>query len=157
MQSQPTRDLFVGLFVLAGLVALGYLSIQLGGGGYDGGGGLVLSAQFDEVGGLSAKAPVTISGVPIGEVRRIQLAEDLRAEVELEVDARIELPVDTSASLRTSGLLGDQFIALEPGGEDELLATGDVLSFTESALNIEKLIGTLVHGGFGSDSAGETQ
>ena len=158
MQRQPTRDLLVGLFVLAGLGAIAYLSVQLGGAGYDGGGGLRLSARFDEIGGLSARAPVTISGVPIGEVIGIDLSDDLRAEVRLDVDDELELPIDTSASIRTSGLLGDQFIALEPGGEDELLRSGDALSFTEDALNLEKLIGAFVHGGgFTDDGGGETE
>jgi phospholipid/cholesterol/gamma-HCH transport system substrate-binding protein len=152
MQSSPARDLVVGLFVLAGFAAVGYLSLQLGGGGYSGPGGLELLAGFDEIGGLSARAPVRISGVKIGQVKRIALSEDLRAQVFLDVDADIELPVDTSAAIRTAGLLGDQFIALEPGAEDELLVSGDELSFTEGALNIEKLIGGLVHG---ADLGGE--
>ncbi|MAE96088.1 MAG: outer membrane lipid asymmetry maintenance protein MlaD [Deltaproteobacteria bacterium] len=145
MPSETTRDLTVGLFVLAGLAALAYLSIQLGGLTYKGPRGLQLHASFDEIGGLAPRAPVVISGVPVGEVVEITLDEDLRARVEIDVDAALELAVDTSASIRTSGLLGDQFVALEPGGEDELLGPGDTLSFTESALNIEKLVGTLVH------------
>lgn len=145
MPSQTTRDLAVGLFVLTGLAALAYLSLQLGGLSYQGTRGFRLYASFDEIGGLATRAPVVISGVPVGEVVGITLDEDLRARVEIDVDARLELPVDTSVSIRTSGLLGDQFLALEPGGEDELLAPGDALSFTESALNIEKLVGTLVH------------
>ena len=146
MQSKPMRDLLVGLFVLTGLGAIAYLSMQLGGADLQRGDGLSLSAQFDEIGGLSKRAPVVISGVPVGEVTSIALDEDLRATVTIEVASDLELPVDTSASIRTSGVLGDQFIALEPGGEDQLLAQGDVLSFTESALNFEKLIGTLIHG-----------
>ncbi len=152
MQSHPVRDLVVGLFVLSGIAALAYLSIQLGGLEYQGKGGFVLRATFDEIGGLTTRAPVVISGVPVGEVTAIALDEDLRATVELDVTTGLELPIDTSASIRTSGLLGDQFIALEPGGEDELLKRGDVLSFTESALNFEKLVGTLVHNaGLGGD------
>ena len=146
MQSKPIRDLLVGLFVLAGFGAIAYLSMQLGGADLQRGNGLSLVAQFDEIGGLSKRAPVVISGVPVGEVTSIALDEELRATVTIEVAPDLELPVDTSASIRTSGVLGDQFIALEPGGEDQLLAQGDVLSFTESALNFEKLIGTLIHG-----------
>ncbi|MCP3985677.1 MAG: outer membrane lipid asymmetry maintenance protein MlaD [bacterium] len=145
MQSHPARDLVVGLFVLAGISALAYLSTQLGGLSFDGQGGFTLRATFDEIGGLSARSPVVISGVPVGQVVAINLDEDLRAAVELDLEPGLELPVDTSASIRTSGLLGDQFIALEPGGEDELLEAGDILSFTESALNFEKLIGSFVH------------
>lgn len=152
MQSHPTRDFLVGLFVLAGIGALAYLSTQLGGLNFKGKGGFTLRATFDEIGGLSTRSPVVISGVPVGEVVAITLDEDLRASVELDVEPGLELPIDTSASIRTSGLLGDQFVALEPGGEDELLETGDVVSFTESALNVEKLIGAFVHdAGLGGD------
>ena len=146
MQGSPTRDFLVGLFVLAGLAAVGYLSVQLGGLSFDDRGGLRLVATFDEIGGLSERAPVVISGVRVGQVEGIALGDDLRATVTLDVDAALELPVDTSAAIRTAGLLGDQFIALEPGAEDELLGEGGVITFTESAFNIEKLVGALVHG-----------
>lgn len=146
MTASPTRDLIVGLFVLAGLAAIGYLSVQLGGLNYKGPGGFTLKGSFDEIGGLSERAPVVISGVKVGQVAKIQLDGDLRAQVVLDVDPGLQLPVDTSAAIRTSGLLGDQFIALEPGAEEDLLISGDVLSFTESALNIERLVGALVHG-----------
>ena len=146
MQGSPTRDFLVGLFVLAGLAAVGYLSVQLGGLSYDGRGGLTLQATFDEIGGLSERAPVVISGVRVGEVVGIDLGDDLRASVTLDVDEGLELPIDTSAAIRTAGLLGDQFIALEPGAEDDLLVSGGVITFTESAFNIEKLVGALVHG-----------
>lgn len=154
MQSTTGRDLVVGCFVLVGLVAVAYLSFQVGGLSYKGPGGLTMRARFDEIGGLSARAPVVISGVKVGQVTSIALDEDLRAEVILEVDQALELPIDTSASIRTSGLLGDQYISLEPGGEIDMLGPNDVIDFTESALNLEKLIGTLVHdtdlGGGGS-------
>lgn len=145
MDKAPTRDVVVGTFVLLGIAAIAYLSIQVGGLSYTGPGGLRLVALFDEIGGLAARAPVVISGVKVGQVSEISLAEDLRARVVMELDASLELPVDTSASIRTAGLLGSQFIALEPGGEIDLLGPGDEIGFTESALNLEKLIGTLVH------------
>ena len=71
--------------------------------------------------------------------------DDLRARVMLDLRPDLELSIDTSASIRTAGLLGNQFVALEPGGEIEILASGDVIDFTESALNLEKLIGTFMH------------
>ena len=145
MQNSPTRDLTVGLFVLAGLLAIAYLSVRLGGLEVEGPGAVRLVAAFDEIGGLSVRAPVVIAGVKVGQVTEIDLDGDLRAQVAFQVGPNLELPIDTSAAIRTSGLLGDQFIALEPGAEEELLVDGDVLSFTESALNIEKLVGTLVH------------
>jgi phospholipid/cholesterol/gamma-HCH transport system substrate-binding protein len=145
MNSTSGRDLAVGLFVLAGLLAVAYLSVQVGGLSYKGPGGLELVARFDEIGGLTERAPVVISGVKVGQVVGIGLDENLRAKVRIDLDRSLELPVDTSASIRTAGLLGDQFIALEPGGESELLKSGEEISFTESALNLEKLIGALVH------------
>jgi len=140
-----TRDLMVGVFVLIGIGAIAWLSIQVGGLSYKGPGGLKLVALFDEIGGLSPRAPVVISGVKVGQVKTIDLYEDMRAEVVIEVDGRLELPIDTSASIRTSGLLGNQFVQLEPGGDIDLLQDGDRIDFTESALNLEKLIGTLIH------------
>ena len=145
MQTSPRRDLLVGLFVLAGLLAIAYLSIQVGGLSYKGPGGLRLVASFDEIGGLSVRAPVVISGVKVGQVKEIVLDDDLRAKVTMDLDPSLELSVDTSAAIRTSGLLGDQFVALEPGGEEELLRSGEAISFTDSALNLEKLISTVVH------------
>ena len=151
MQANALRDFVVGLFVVAGLMAIGYLSIQVGGLSYAGPGGLTLVGSFDEVGGLSVRAPVKIAGVNVGRVRSIGLDEDLRARVEIDVDAQLDLPIDTAAGIRTSGLLGDQFIALELGAEDDFLVTGDELDFTESAVNLDKLIGAVVHGGIGGD------
>lgn len=152
MQSSPSRDLAVGLFVLIGLAAVGYLSLNLGGMTFSGNGGLALHATFNQIGGLAERAPVVISGVKVGKVTKIELGQDLRARVTLDVDSKLELPVDTSASIRTSGLLGDQFVELEPGAEDELLAPGGEIALTESALSIEKLVGSLVHdAGLGDD------
>jgi phospholipid/cholesterol/gamma-HCH transport system substrate-binding protein len=145
MQPSPVRDFIVGLFVLAGLGAIAYLSIQVGGLSYKGPGGLELIASFDEIGGLAVRAPVAISGVKVGQVSRIKLDPQLRARVTLDLDPTLELPVDTRASIRTSGLLGDQFIALEPGAEEELLKPGEEIAFSDSALSIERLIGKFVN------------
>lgn len=145
MQPSPMRDLIVGLFVAVGLGAIAYLSLQVGGINYTGRGGLELYATFDEIGGLKLRAPVMVAGVSVGQVRAIELDDLLRARVQLEVDSTLELPTDSSAGIRTQGLLGDQFIALEPGGEEDLLANGDEIAFTESALSIERLIGKFVH------------
>ena len=145
MQPSPIRDLIVGLFVAVGLGAIAYLSIQVGGVSYSGRGGLVLHATFDQIGGLKPRAPVAVAGVTVGQVRDIQLDERLRARVTLEVEKSLELPVDSSAAIHTAGLLGDQFVALEPGGEEQLLKDGDEIEFTESALSVERLIGKFVH------------
>ncbi len=145
MQPSPVRDLIVGLFVALGLATIAYLSIQVGGVSYAGRGGLELHATFDQIGGLKPRAPVSVAGVTVGQVREIGLDERLRARVTLEVDADLALPVDSSAAIHTQGLLGDQFVALEPGGEDVLLKNGEEIEFTESALSVERLIGKFVH------------
>jgi phospholipid/cholesterol/gamma-HCH transport system substrate-binding protein len=145
MQSNATRDLVVGLFVLLGLTALAYLSLQVGGIELSQGEKIELKATFDDIGGLSARAPVRVAGVKIGQVAGIDLDEDLRATVRLEVDADVGLSIDSSAAIRTAGLLGDQFIAVELGAEDDVLVDGEAFQFTESALSIEKLVGQLVH------------
>jgi len=146
MQSTANRDLLVGLFVLMGLGLIGYLSLQVGGLSIRDSGGLILYATFDDIGGLSARSAVRIGGVRVGRVKAIDLDADLRARVQLDLDQGLELPVDSAAAIRTSGLLGDQFIALEPGAEEELLVSGEEFAFTESAVNLDKLIGSVVHG-----------
>jgi phospholipid/cholesterol/gamma-HCH transport system substrate-binding protein len=144
MQPSPTRDLIVGLFVAVGLAAIAYLSLQVGGLSYKGEGGLELVAAFDEIGGLRERAPVAIAGVTVGQVTKIELDEMMRARVTLDIESGLELPIDSSAAIRTSGVLGDQFIALEAGGEAELLAPGEEIEFTENALSLERLIGKFV-------------
>lgn len=145
MQNSATRDLIVGIFVLVGLGALAYLSLQVGGLEFGGGDKIVLKATFDDIGGLSVRAPVRIAGVKVGQVSAIDLDDELRATVYLEVESDLELSIDSSAAIRTSGLLGDQFISVELGAEDEVLADGEEFAFTESALSIDKLVGRLVH------------
>lgn len=146
MQRHPVRDLMVGLFVLVGLAAIAYLSISVGGLSYAGPGGLRVFARFDELGGLKLRAPVVISGVKVGQVVGISLDEAMRAKVDLDVDASVALPVDTNAALVTAGLLGDRYVNLQPGGEEELLKSGEEISFTTSAVLLENLIGKLMYG-----------
>ena len=147
------REFWVGLFVLSGLFALAYLSFQVGGVAYRGPGGLQIHAVFDEVGSLKPRAQVVVGGVKVGQVKSIQLDDDFRARVFLELDASLKLPSDTSASVLTAGVLGDQYIALEPGGEEGILADGGEVLYTQSAIILERLIGKLVQniGRRGSD------
>ncbi len=145
MQNNATRDLIVGIFVLIGLAALAYLSLRVGGLEFSGADRLVLRATFDDIGGLSVRAPVRIAGVKVGQVSAIELDEDLRATVFLDVEPDLGLSIDSSAAIRTAGLLGDQFISVELGAEDEVLGDGEEFAFTESALSIDKLVGRLVH------------
>ena len=152
MASSPIRDLLVGLFVLAGIGAIAYLSVQLGARAYTGDGGLVLTAAFDEIGGLSPRSPGVIGGVTGGQVTAIGLdSEDFRAIVTVDIDANLEIPDDSAASILTQGILGDQYIALEPGGSPDLLETGGEISYTQSAVVLERLIGKVLQS-FGGNS-----
>jgi phospholipid/cholesterol/gamma-HCH transport system substrate-binding protein len=145
MTRSPTRDLLVGLFVLAGLAAIAYLSLSVGGLSYSGPDGLIVYASFDQTGGLKPRAPVEISGVRVGQVESIALNDTYRARVQLNLDSSLKLPTDTSASIVTSGILGDRYISLQLGGEEEVLKSGDEITFTESAVILERLVGKLIH------------
>jgi len=145
MQRSPTRDFIVGLFVFAGLAAIAYLSMSIGGLSFRRDGGLKLYAAFDQIGGLKPRAPVVIAGVRVGQIESIALDENSRARVAIDLRKDLQLPIDTSASIMTSGLLGDQYIALELGGDDKILESGDDISITESAVILERLIGKLIH------------
>jgi phospholipid/cholesterol/gamma-HCH transport system substrate-binding protein len=136
----------VGLFVLMGLGAIAYLSLSVGGLAYSGNGGLHLYALFDQTGGLKPRAPVVIAGVKVGQITRISLdSKTARARVDMDLDASLQIPTDTVASIQTAGILGDRFVSLQLGGEDTLLKNGEQITFTESAVILERLIGKLVH------------
>ncbi len=145
MQNHATRDLIVGLFVLVGLATLAYLSLQVGGIEFGAAKRIALEATFDDIGGLSVRAPVRIGGVKIGQVSEIGLDEESRPKVTLAVDAGVAISTDSTAAIRTAGLLGDQFISVELGAEDETLQSGEAFTYTESAFSIDKLVGRLVH------------
>lgn len=153
MSRSPVRDFVVGLFVLAGLGAMAYLSINVGGLSYNGPGGLTLYASFDQTGGLKPRAPVVISGVKVGQIAKIELGKDYRARATLDLDPKLALPTDTTASIQTAGLLGDRYVALQLGGEEQMLKPGDEISFTESAVILERLIGKLMHNAPGPSDA----
>jgi len=138
------RDLGVGLFLLAGAAAVAFLSVSVAGAAYRGPGGLELAVTFDQIGGLKPRAPVVIGGVKIGQVKSIALDGDLRARVELDVDAKLKLATDSSAAILTSGLLGDQYVELTPGGDTTFLAAGDEIQYKQDAFVLEKLIGRLI-------------
>jgi phospholipid/cholesterol/gamma-HCH transport system substrate-binding protein len=146
------RDLWVGLFLLVGAAAVAFLSVSVGGATYRGPGGLELAVTFDQVGGLKTRAPVVIGGVKVGQVKSIGLDGELRARVLLDVDAGLSLPKDTSASILTAGVLGDQYVELTPGGDPEFLRSGDAIELKQDALVLERLIGRMIQSlGAGND------
>jgi phospholipid/cholesterol/gamma-HCH transport system substrate-binding protein len=145
MDRSPLRDFLVGLFVLAGLAALGWLSLSVGGFTWHGDRGFKLYADFNETGDLKLRAPVVIAGIRVGEVSGLSLDKD-RARIDMDLTPDLRLPIDTTASIVTAGVLGDRYIELQPGGEDQLLKNGDEISQTESAVILERVIGQLVYG-----------
>jgi phospholipid/cholesterol/gamma-HCH transport system substrate-binding protein len=146
MDRSPGRDFIVGLFVLAGIAAIAYLSINIGGFSLHGPTGLRLTASFDETGELAVRAPVVIAGVRVGEISSITLQDDFRARVVMDLDPTLKLSTDTFASIVTAGVLGDRYIELQPGGDEKLLKSGDHINHTEPAVILERLIGQMVYG-----------
>ncbi|MCC8993166.1 MAG: outer membrane lipid asymmetry maintenance protein MlaD [Candidatus Contendobacter sp.] len=144
---QKNLELMVGLFVALGLAAFLILALKvsdLTSLGNDQ--GYRITARFENIGGLKVRAPVTLSGVRIGRVVGIDLdPQSYEAVVTLSIDPRHNrLPTDSGASILTSGLLGEQYVGLEPGGMDDYLKDGSVIRLTQSALVLEKLIGRVL-------------
>lgn len=147
MLKRNTLELWVGLFVAAGILALAMLAFKVGNlTSADVLDGYTITARFDNVGGLKVKAAVTMAGVRIGRVSAISFdSKTYQALVTMDVDGRFKnIPKDSSASILTSGLLGDQYIGIEPGGEEAYLQNGDTMLHTQSALVLEKLIGQVL-------------
>ncbi len=142
-----TVEMAVGVFVLIGIVCIGYLTVQLGRMEFLGNGHYVLSARFQSITGLKPGSRVEISGVAMGKVDRIELdPERLVALVRLKIRKDVQLAEDTIASVKTAGLIGDKFIKITPGGSDIMLKPGETIVETESALDIEELISKYVFG-----------
>lgn len=140
-------EFLVGLFMIAGFVAFGYLALQLGEVSlFSGSRNSTVVAQFDNIAGVKKGASVQISGVVVGQVTKIWLDEDGIANVALQLSKDVALPVDSMASVKSQGLIGDKFIALSPGGDDELLKDGGILTDTESSVDIESLISKFAFG-----------
>ncbi len=143
MKNSKTLEMGVGLFVLIGLCTLFWMALRVSNMQQSGSAtGYTVTASFDNIGSLKVKAPVTLAGVRIGRVLQIQLNQTtMQADVLLRLDAQIELPVDTSASILTAGLVGEQYIGLEVGGADKILRQGDRFKLTQPAMVLERLIG----------------
>lgn len=137
-------EVWVGVFVVAGLAALAMLAFKVGNlGSVDVSNSYALKARFNNIGGLKAKAPITMAGVRVGRVAGISFDnEKYQAIVHMDIDGRYNnIPADTIGSILTSGLLGEQYIGLEPGGDDRALKAGEFLFKTQDAMVLEKLIG----------------
>ena len=137
-------ELAVGFFMILGIVGLVLMALRVSGiSTADAGDKYTVKAYFENLGGLTERARVSMSGVPIGRVTKITLdVEDYVAVVEMEINKSMStLTTDTSASILTAGLLGEKYVGLTVGAEDEYLGDGDVIEDTQSALVLEELIG----------------
>ncbi|HET8598222.1 MAG TPA: outer membrane lipid asymmetry maintenance protein MlaD [Castellaniella sp.] len=145
--TREKTDFWVGLFILLGLVALVFLALRAGNmSSFSFAPTYRVQAYFDNVGGLKVRAPVKSSGVVVGRVASIGFDNQrFQATVTLDLEKQYAFPTDTSASILTSGLLGEQYIGLTPGGEDKNLADGGVIEFTQSAVVLEDLISKFLY------------
>lgn len=144
MQHSKTQDTMVGLFVAIGIAALFYMALQISNlGSYSSSDSYTISARFQNSGGLKVKSAVSVAGVTIGRVSSIKLDnESHEAVVEMKIDAQYNnLPDDSSASIYTAGLLGEQYISIDPGSSEEFLKDKSKLDITSSAIVLEEMIG----------------
>jgi phospholipid/cholesterol/gamma-HCH transport system substrate-binding protein len=138
-------DLAVGVFVLLGIVALGWLSVRLGRVDFLGSSGYTVVADFPSVGGLKAGSSVEIAGVEIGRVEKITLA-DYQARVFLTIKRGIQLQEDSIASIKTKGLIGEKYIRISPGGSDKLIPPNGKIREVEPPVDFEELISKYIFG-----------
>ncbi len=155
---RTTLDLWVGLFVLAGIGALVFLALKVGNiGSFDASKTYSVTARFDNIGGLKVRAPVKSAGVVVGRVGQIRFStKNYEAEVVLNINSAYKFPTDSSAAIMTSGLLGEQYVALEAGAEEKMLAQGDTLKITQGAVVLENLIGQFLYGKTGDGNKSTT-
>jgi len=141
-------DLWVGIFVAIGIGALFVLALKVGNASttFNTGATYSIVAEFDNIGGLKVRAPVKSSGVVVGRVDDIQFdGKKFTARVTMNIDKRYEFPKDSSVSILTSGLLGEQYLGLEAGGDSVMLKDGEIVKLTQSAVVLEKLIGQFLY------------
>lgn len=149
-------EILVGGFVLLGMAGLLFLALKAANlASFGASDGYVVTARFDNIGGLKPRSPVRSAGVTVGRVSTITLdAKTFQGLVTMELDSRFRFPKDSSAKILTAGLLGDQYIGIEPGSSDDPLAAGASIGQTQSAVVLENLIGQLI-AGKASEAAGK--
>ncbi|MFQ5736572.1 MAG: outer membrane lipid asymmetry maintenance protein MlaD [Thermodesulfobacteriota bacterium] len=146
-----STELMVGIFVVFGIIALAYLSVKLGNVHLFGQEGYIVYAEFSSSEGLNEGSPVEIAGVEAGTVEEIRL-DNYSSIVKMLIWPGVKLPDDTIASIRSTGLIGEKHIKLNPGGSDETLRNGDIITDTEPSISIEELISKYV---FSQQGGGE--
>jgi phospholipid/cholesterol/gamma-HCH transport system substrate-binding protein len=144
---RTTLDLWVGLFVVAGLAAVLVLAMKVGNlSTFNMSESYTLQADFDNIGGLKSRSPVKSAGVVVGRVTAITFDnKSFRARVSMVIDKRYQFPKDTFAKILTAGLLGEQYIGLDPGGDEQILKGGDQVAKTQSAVVLENLISSFLY------------
>ncbi len=144
---RKSLDIWVGFFVIIGALALMFLALKAGNMSslsfektYS------VTTRFDNIGGLKPRAPIKSAGVVVGRVGDISFDDiEFRAQVILQIEERYKFPKDSSAKILTSGLLGEQYISIEPGGDEKNLANGDQITMTQSAMVLENLISQFIY------------
>jgi len=144
---RTTLDLWVGLFVVAGLAAVLVLAMKVGNlSTFNMSESYTLQANFDNIGGLKSRSPVKSAGVVVGRVTAITFDnKSFQAQVSMVIDKRYQFPKDTFAKILTAGLLGEQYIGLDPGGDEQVLKGGDKVAKTQSAVVLENLISSFLY------------
>lgn len=152
-------DVWVGLFVAAGIGALLFLALKVGSmNSVNMADSYQVTAHFDNIGGLKVRAPVKSAGVVVGRVSSVRFDDkSYEAEITLSLDKRYTFPRDSSAAILTSGLLGEQYIGLEAGGDSVKLVNGDRVKLTQSAVVLENLIGQFLYNKAQEGAPNETQ
>lgn len=136
----------VGVFLLIGILCLGYISVKLGRLELLGGERYVLYAEFGKAGGIKSGSSIEIAGVEVGKVKSIVLDKDYQALVGLEIAKRVKIQEDAIASIKTKGLIGEKFVEITPGGSDKIIPDGGKIRETESAIDVEDLIAKYAFG-----------
>lgn len=156
MKQSTTLEIMVGVFVALGFAALFMLAMKVSNiSSLNNEDGYQVKVHFENVGGLKVRSPVTVAGVRVGRVERIEFDEKLlEARVTLKIKRDVRLPSDSSAGIFTAGLLGEQYVGLEPGGADTYLKEGDVIALSQSALVLEQIIGRVL---FNKAAEGDAQ
>jgi len=140
-------EISVGIFVFLGLVGMAYMALKLGEVGGLGTTGYTLTARFEDAGGVRAGADVMIAGVVVGRVERVRLAGEDEAEMVLRINHGVRITRDAIATIRTKGIIGDRYVRITQGAEEDYLEPGDEILETESALNLEDLIAKYIFSG----------
>jgi len=147
MEAYKRIEITVGLFVFIGLLSMGYLALKLGQIGGLGQSGYTVEAVFQDAGGMRVGGDVMLAGVVIGRVDAISLKDNEEARLVLRINDGVRISTDAFASIRTKGIIGDRYVRITPGMEEEYLEDGDEIEETESAINIEDLISKYIFSG----------